>query len=269
MSYKASTTNARNNNTKTNTKQPFCKVCFDAKREDYNTHFLKDFSGPQPVVLCPYLLALKCNYCKEQGHTVSYCEILKAKNASENQASTRKETSQNGNFFILRTSSKDKETTITHAPSKTVAAVSKKSVSVSNKFALLEQDDEAWELPKYNKTKKSVSFTEEALVASEPETLIVAEEVSAFPSWAKIVSMPPPPKKAAAPIKEVLKKDMASLFVSSTQAEPANFEKPMPKFITPAPSSKPMSKTDKYFFSAPSGRSWADDDSSSSEDDGW
>lgn len=286
MSYKASTRTNNNNTTKT-TKQPFCKVCFDAKRKDYNTHFLKDFSGPQPVVLCPYLLALQCNYCKEQGHTVSYCEVLKAKKASESGApsraseqttQSRKEPSQNGNFFILRVS-KDKETTITHAPSKTAQTVSRKSISTTNQFALLEEDDdEEWEMPKYNKTKKSVSFgveTETVAVAAaaEPEPKVeVAEEVSTFPTWAKIVASPAPPKKAAPVLsaKEALKKDVANKFVNSVVSAiiPADFEKPAPKFIhSTKPSSTESKSIEKYFYTAPTNRAW--DDDSSSEEDGW
>lgn len=241
MSYKMST---RNNTT---TKQPFCKVCFDANRENYNTHFLKDFSGPRPVVLCPYLLSLKCNYCKEQGHTVSYCDILKAKNSSELTQSRKESSSQNGKFFILRVS-KDNVTTITHAPMKTVSQ--KKSVSMTNQFALLEEDDE-WEMPKYNSTKKSPILTEVAV----PEPLMPVEEISAFPTWANIVAMPPP-KKVAPPTNEVLKKDVTSLFVSTSTIELSNIEKSTPPTFV---HTKPVRKMDnKYVFS----RNWADDDSS-------
>ena len=276
MSYKAST---RTNNRDNKTKQPFCKVCFDAKRNDYNTHFLKDFSGSRLVVLCPYLLALQCNYCKEQGHTVSYCEVLKAKNAGEGGATKSshrsKETSQNGNFFILRMS-KDKETTITHASRESISQ--KKPVSTTNQFALLEDDDEEWEMPKYNKTKKSVSFSEAetAVAIAEPVSKVeaVEEEASAFPSWAKIVATMPKKTTPVLSSKDALKKDVASIFVTA-RAEPADFEKPMPTFIhsvlavetKSAVETKPASKsTEKYFFAPPSNRSWADD---SSEEDGW
>jgi len=60
-------------------KKQFCKMCFDAKRDGYDTHYLKDFTGPEVKITCPYLLGLQCNYCKEQGHTISYCPILKMK----------------------------------------------------------------------------------------------------------------------------------------------------------------------------------------------
>lgn len=287
MSFKATTRNNNMNKTNTKAQQPFCKVCFDAKRDDYNTHYLKDFSGPKPIVLCPYLLALKCNYCKEQGHTVSYCEILKAKKEGEivpsrYQQQQQKAPSQNGNFFILRVSV-DKKETVTHSSRETVSE-KKKSVSTTNQFALLGDDDEdedGWELPKYNKTRKSDIVTapqeEVAAVAvaiAEPEP--IAEFIGT--TWAKIAAASPVTKKMTAPVsttKEVLKKDVASLFVTRSEAStPADYEKPMPKFIhmTPVKSSPTdnvkIEKIEKYFTAPPFTRDWADDDSSS-QDDGW
>lgn len=265
MSYKAST---RTNNRDNKTKQPFCKVCFDAKRNDYNTHFLKDFSGSLPVVLCPYLLALQCNYCKEQGHTVSYCEVLKAKNTGGGDMKTqsRKETSQNGNFFILRMSKDDKkkETTITHtAPRETISQKKQPLVSTTNQFALLEDDDEEWEIPKYNKNK-SVAFTTDTAVAAEPDPVVevAAAEASAFPSWAKIVARP---SNKTTSSKDALKKDVIT---TTPRTESAIFEKPMPTFIHSALAveTKSAKSIEKYFFAPPSNRPWEDD---SSEDDGW
>jgi hypothetical protein len=53
-----------------NGKSLYCKVCHDAGKEDYNKHGLKDKDGK---TTCPYLLSLKCNNCKEFGHTQKYC----------------------------------------------------------------------------------------------------------------------------------------------------------------------------------------------------
>ena len=53
-----------------------CTMCFNAKREDFNTHSIRDSTGK---VTCPYLLSIICRYCKTSGHTVSYCPVLKAK----------------------------------------------------------------------------------------------------------------------------------------------------------------------------------------------
>lgn len=49
-----------------------CKICYDAKRNGYNTHWTKDTSGN---ILCPYLINLKCQRCKYTGHTQKYCKI--------------------------------------------------------------------------------------------------------------------------------------------------------------------------------------------------
>lgn len=288
MSYKVSSVNnnKRNTSDKRQAPQPFCKVCFDAKRPDYNTHFLKDFTGPQPVVLCPYLLALTCNYCKEQGHTVSYCEILKAKKASEMGGYAReskqhqaKAPSQNGHFFILRVSKDGESQSISHASNSRKAVGSgplPRPVSTTNHFALLEDDDEdegVWEQPK-QKGKKAVSFAtlEAVAVAAEPESVLEVEQTPALPTWAKIVAMPPP-KKQTAPVseKESLKNGVKSLFVSTSTStpEPAPFEKPAPVFIHPSTETKTKAKDvsiEKYFFTPPSMSNWADD---SSEEDGW
>ena len=53
-----------------------CTMCFNAKRDDFNTHSIRDSTGK---VTCPYLLSIICRYCKTSGHTVSYCPVLKAK----------------------------------------------------------------------------------------------------------------------------------------------------------------------------------------------
>jgi len=57
----------------------FCKVCFDAgePEDKYKSHFVRDKPGPDGKVICPLLLATKCRYCNEAGHTVKFCEKLK------------------------------------------------------------------------------------------------------------------------------------------------------------------------------------------------
>ena len=54
----------------------FCKICFDAGKteNEFTNHFVKDKQG---CVVCPTLLSLNCRYCKQNGHTVSYCSLLK------------------------------------------------------------------------------------------------------------------------------------------------------------------------------------------------
>jgi hypothetical protein len=61
------------------TKTPFCAVCKDAGRSDFNTHFVRDRPGGN--VVCQYLLSLECGYCGEQGHTPSHCPVLKRQNS--------------------------------------------------------------------------------------------------------------------------------------------------------------------------------------------
>jgi hypothetical protein len=105
----------------TTSKNPFCKVCLDAGKEDTN-HWVKNEKGK---VICPTLLALLCKYCSKKGHTVSYCPVL-AKNKKreaffeKKQAFSKKENNKNSkinknknntvfNRFQLLDSSDDEE----------------------------------------------------------------------------------------------------------------------------------------------------------------
>ena len=85
----SSSSSAYNNNNKkmktttTKTKTPFCKVCYDAGKNEstYTSHFVKDKQGPEGKVVCPYLLSLTCAFCKKsEGHTTRHCPILLKKN---------------------------------------------------------------------------------------------------------------------------------------------------------------------------------------------
>ena len=59
----------------------FCKVCFDAGKDEstFKSHFVKSGLGDQCIVVCPTLLATECKYCHRVGHTVKYCNGLKYK----------------------------------------------------------------------------------------------------------------------------------------------------------------------------------------------
>jgi len=59
----------------------FCKVCFDAGKDEstFKSHFVKSGLGEQCIVVCPTLLATECKYCHMVGHTVKYCNALKYK----------------------------------------------------------------------------------------------------------------------------------------------------------------------------------------------
>lgn len=87
---------------KKTTQKAFCKVCHDAGKSEaeYTNHFVKSEPGPKGKVVCPTLLSLKCSYCQDNGHTVSYCIQLQQnkKNKEKNErayvyqsASTKKE----------------------------------------------------------------------------------------------------------------------------------------------------------------------------------
>jgi hypothetical protein len=57
----------------------FCKVCYDAGKSStaYSSHYVRDSIGGK--VICPTILSQECNYCKQVGHTPSYCPALKYK----------------------------------------------------------------------------------------------------------------------------------------------------------------------------------------------
>ncbi len=59
-------------------KKTFCKVCFDAGKDEqcYTGHFVKDRPGPNGKIVCPTLLSTECRYCKETGHFKSHCPAL-------------------------------------------------------------------------------------------------------------------------------------------------------------------------------------------------
>ena len=73
------------------TKTPFCKICYDAKRPGYDTHFIRSSPRPDGVVVCPYLLSLNCVFCGQSGHTISYC-ILKSQENSIKSRETKSPT---------------------------------------------------------------------------------------------------------------------------------------------------------------------------------
>lgn len=64
-----------------NANKKFCKVCFDAKKDEsvYTSHTVKskDVRSGKMVTTCVTLLALECRYCLKTGHTVKFCEVLK------------------------------------------------------------------------------------------------------------------------------------------------------------------------------------------------
>ena len=55
----------------------FCKVCYDAGKKEYNSHYVRDRIGGK--VVCPTLLSQQCKYCKKHGHTPTHCPALEGK----------------------------------------------------------------------------------------------------------------------------------------------------------------------------------------------
>lgn len=51
---------------------PFCKMCFDLGRPDFDKHNVRDSARN---TTCPYLLNTKCKNCGYCGHTASYCKM--------------------------------------------------------------------------------------------------------------------------------------------------------------------------------------------------
>jgi hypothetical protein len=80
---------AYNNKKKmTTTTKPFCKVCYDAGKNEsvYTSHFVKDKQGSDGKVVCPYLLSLTCSFCKKsEGHTARHCPVLQKKIGTQQQ----------------------------------------------------------------------------------------------------------------------------------------------------------------------------------------
>ena len=122
----------------TNANKPFCKFCFDSGKPDYNTHWLRETMDKKSVVCCPELKKIKCRYCKEAGHTISYCKVLKEK---ERQSSLSKRTkpsiSSDGFTMVIKPT-----TTL-----KKKSQVKISTASLSGMFAALECEDADEERP--------------------------------------------------------------------------------------------------------------------------
>ena len=141
------------NNQNNNKPKPFCKVCFDAGKND-TAHFVRSSPDPKSQVLCPTLLALECRYCAQTGHTVKYCALLKKNNKDKEREHRR--------VF---------NTTITATPTTTTTQKN------NNKFALLDHDDD----DEINHTDLEIKHTTDAQINHNIATN----------SWANIASKQP------------------------------------------------------------------------------
>jgi hypothetical protein len=73
-------------------KKAFCKVCFDAGKDEkcYTSHFVRSEPGTKGVVVCPTLLEQECRYCFQIGHTVKFCIVLEERNKAEQKSAKEK-----------------------------------------------------------------------------------------------------------------------------------------------------------------------------------
>ena len=56
-----------------------CSFCFNKGIKGPHAHTIRDFTMKGAPIICPELLNINCTYCKEKGHTVNYCDVLKEK----------------------------------------------------------------------------------------------------------------------------------------------------------------------------------------------
>jgi len=242
MSYKTITNSKKMTSSTKQQATPFCKVCYDAKRPGYDTHYLKDFTGPTPVVVCPYLLELKCNYCKNSGHTVSYCDVLKAKKSAEEASSSSSQqngSSQNGRFFIMREGSassmkqqQDVSAVVQSSSKKKLAAKQTKklvrtaAVAVNQFEALLAADEES---SVCDEEEETASANQTTTVRANDEFVVPdvvnAEEKPAV-TWAKIVANP-----SSSSGKKTAHYRSGEVIMRTTMSAAALYERPNPKFI--------------------------------------
>lgn len=69
--------------------KPFCKVCFDAGKDDYTSHYLKSAPGPEGKLVCPTLLNQACLTCGQKGHTSSYCRKPRTQQDNDDKCRSR------------------------------------------------------------------------------------------------------------------------------------------------------------------------------------
>lgn len=88
----------------------FCKVCQDASKseQEYTNHSVRDKYGK---TICPTLLSQCCRNCRENGHTVKYCPLLKARSepVKRTPLPIQKKVYKPTNAFIILESDSEEE----------------------------------------------------------------------------------------------------------------------------------------------------------------
>jgi len=67
---------ANRSNNRCNNENKICKFCKDSGKNEniYTSHNVKDKNG---VICCPILMTTLCNNCKNFGHTIKFCKVVK------------------------------------------------------------------------------------------------------------------------------------------------------------------------------------------------
>jgi hypothetical protein len=168
-----------------NANKKFCKVCFDAKKDEsvYTSHTVKskDVRSGKMVTTCVTLLALECRYCFKSGHTVKFCETLK-----ENERNRQRHEIERARFTRK----------VENEQNAAVAAKNAKPVAKKG-FALLDEE----ELSSHETNKDTFNYVKEVEVVDNFPSLITknsgnSQTKSVF-GYALAASAQPaaPPKK--------------------------------------------------------------------------
>ena len=116
-----------------------CSFCLNKGIKGPHDHTIRDFGLKDYPIICPELININCSYCKEKGHTVNYCNILKLKKQNRtafvpNIKSNKRHTVDSDGFVTSKNYDKP---IVTEISIHTVAKVQRINV-LSGMFAALE-----------------------------------------------------------------------------------------------------------------------------------
>ncbi len=192
----------------------FCKVCYDAGKEQaaYSNHYVRDRIGGN--VVCPLILSQNCKYCKEVGHTPSHCPVLQKK-----QQGMAKQTKQPAT----------QQQTKQPAPLK----VAEKQPRKQNYYTALECDDEM-----ERNALKCNALKCNALKCNTLEPKCIVPIINPN-SWASVVSRPQiqPKVQVQAPATQAPATQAPATQAPATQPQP---QAPATQAQTQAPATQQM-----------------------------